>query len=59
MHQQKKDEKAIDKITNQFFDLFTNINNRKPTIRKIYELFLPNGLLINNTTSEPQIYNLT
>ena len=54
----KRDEDEIDKITSQFFDLFTNTNNRIPNVRKIVELFLPHGILINNTSGELAIYDL-
>lgn len=54
----EKDEKEIDDITRQFFDLFTNTNNRIPNVRKIEALFLPAGILINNTSGEPAIYDL-
>ncbi len=53
-----KDESEIDEITTQFFDLFTNTDNRTPNIRNIETLFLANGLLINNTSAEPAIYDL-
>ena len=51
-------EEEIDKIASQFFDLFTNTNNRKPNIRAIKEFFLPNGMLINNTSGVPEVYDL-
>ncbi len=54
----KKDEQEINKITNQFFDLFTNTNNRTPNIWKLKDFFLPDGTIINNTTGEPAIYDL-
>lgn len=54
----KDDRAAIDEITHQFFDLFTNTDNRRPKVRNIKNLFLSNGILINNTTEEPAIYDL-
>ena len=54
----RKDEDEIDEITSQFFDLFTNTNNRKLKIRTIKDFFLPNGILINNTNGEPEVYDL-
>ena len=54
----EKDKQEIDEIVNQFFDLFTNTNNRIPNLQKIKEIFLTNGILINNTSGEPEIYDL-
>lgn len=53
-----KDEQEIDEITRQFFDVFTNAHNRVPAVRKIEELFLPQGILIQNTSGEPSVYTL-
>jgi hypothetical protein len=53
-----KDEQEIDDITHQFFDLFTNTNNKIPNLQKINEIFLAGGLLINNTSDEAAIYDL-
>ena len=52
------DKREIDEITNHFFDLFTNTNNRIPNVRNIEKIFLPQGILINNTSDEPAIYDL-
>ena len=52
------DEQEIDKIVEVFFDLFTNTNNRTPNIRKIEDIFLPNGLLVNNTSGQPEVYDI-
>jgi hypothetical protein len=51
-------EKEIDDLARQFFDLFTNTDGKIPNVQKIKELFISNGTLINNTTDEPSIYNL-
>ncbi len=53
-----QDQTEIDEITRQFFDLFTNTNNRIPDIQQIKQLFLPTGILINNTSGTPAVYNL-
>lgn len=63
MHQEsinsmEKDINEINEIVNLFFDLFTNTNNRIPDVRKIKDLFLVRGILINNTPEEPSIYDL-
>ncbi len=52
------DEQAIDNIVHRFFDLFTNTNNTKPDVQKIRDLFLADGILINNTNEVPEVYDL-
>lgn len=54
----QEDENQINQLTQQFFDLFTNTDNRVPDIRKIETLFLPQGLLINNTPGKAAVYDL-
>lgn len=44
-----KEKVAIDRITDQFFDLFTNTNGRIPNLRKIDELFLPGGFFLRRS----------
>lgn len=56
--QLEKDKKEIDIIVNEFFDLFTNKNGQTPNVQHIKQLFLPTGILINNTTPKPAIYDL-
>lgn len=53
-----QDQAEIDELTRQFFDLFTNTNDRIPPIQYIKQLFLPTGILINNTSGTPAVYNL-
>lgn len=52
------EELKIDQLTNRFFDLFTNSNNRIPKVDDLRTFFLPNGIIINNTGDEPTVYNL-
>ena len=52
------DEQAINEIVEIFFDLFTNTNNRKPNLQKIKEIFIPAGIIVNNTADEPDIYDI-
>ena len=54
----QEEEQQIDLLTTQFFDLFTNTNGRIPTVQNIKTLFLPDGILINNTTGTPAVYDL-
>ena len=53
-----KDEIEINKITARFFDLFTNTNGQVPKVQQLKEFFLPNGIIINNTSGEPAIYDV-
>lgn len=52
------DQKEIDQLTNCFFDLFTNAYGRTPQLDTIYDLCIPEGLIINNTEGNTQIYSL-
>ena len=51
------DETEINKITDRFFDLFTNTNGQAPKVHQLKEFFLPDGIIINNTSGEPVVYN--
>lgn len=56
---QKVEEKlTIDELTNTFFGLFSNKDRNKVDLSAIYQLFIPEGLIIKNVSSEPEIYNL-
>lgn len=48
----------IDELTTRFFALFTNANGISPSVKRITELFISNGMIINNTSGKPAIYNL-
>ena len=52
------DKIEIDEITAYFFDAFTNTDNKTPNFESIRELFIEEGLIVNNTAGESQIYNL-
>ena len=52
------DKIEIDELTDSFFDLFTNTNNRISNLDRIKELFISEGIIINNTDGGSQIYNL-
>jgi RimJ/RimL family protein N-acetyltransferase len=52
------DNKAIDLITKQFFEVFTNVGGQKPKVENIKKLFIPAGIIINNTNETPEIYSL-
>jgi hypothetical protein len=54
----EKDKLDIDKLTNRFFDLFTNLDGRTPKVKDIYTIFIEDGLIISNTTGKPIVYGL-
>lgn len=58
MNQNPQNRIEIDQIVHQFFDLFTNVNDSLPQVNRIKDLFIKEGLLINNTAAEPAIYTL-
>ncbi len=53
-----KDKDEINKITADFFDLFTNMNGRILDLKRIEELFIAEGIIISNTSGKPEIHNL-
>jgi RimJ/RimL family protein N-acetyltransferase len=53
-----QDRLEIDALTARFFDLFTNKDGRVPNVKDIKYIFIPNGILINNTEDAPANYNL-
>ncbi len=54
----EKDKLDIDKLTNRFFDLFTNKEDRIPNVADIKKLFIKEGVIINNTSGQPLVYGL-
>ena len=52
------DQLEIDEIVSQFFNLFTNTDNKIPNLQDINKLFLSDGLIINNSFEESSIYNI-
>lgn len=53
-----QDKNKIDKITAAFFDVFTNKNEKVPNLKQLKELFISNGIIINNTTGTPAVFDL-
>lgn len=49
---------AINQLTTRFFDLFTNLDGKVPQVELIKDMFISEGIIINNTEKAPQIYNL-
>ncbi len=56
--QELEDKLIIDGLTSTFFGLFSNKEGNKVDLSAIYQLFIPEGLIIKNVSSEPEIYNL-
>ena len=54
----EKDKFEIDKLTYQFFDLFTNLDGRIPKVKNIKNIFIKEGIIISNTTGKPFVYGL-
>ncbi|WP_103068774.1 GNAT family N-acetyltransferase [Aquimarina sediminis] len=54
----KNDENKINELTASFFDVFTNTNGRIPNVEGITEMFISDGMIINNTTGTPEIYSI-
>ncbi|WP_051775962.1 hypothetical protein [Paenibacillus tyrfis] len=52
------DKEKLDTITKLFYDSFTNKEGLKPNVNGLYKLFIPEGIVIKNTGSTPEIYNL-
>ncbi len=48
----------IDDLVSAFFDLFSVKEGCKADLSNIYQLFIPEGLIIKNVSSTPEIYNL-
>lgn len=54
----EKDKIDIDKLTNQFFDIFTNIDGRVPKVKDIKNIFIKEGLIIKNTPKKHFVFGL-
>jgi hypothetical protein len=48
----------IDRLTNQFFNVFDNTNNNTPNLDDLKNIFIKEGLIISNNNGEPLIYDL-
>lgn len=54
----EKDLLEIDRLTNQFFNVFDNTNNNIPRLDDLKRIFIKEGMIINNSNGEPLIYDL-
>ena len=57
-HSNERDKAAIDEITTVFFDAFSNRNGATPKLDGLFALFIPEAIIIKNTGTAPEIYNL-
>ena len=49
---------VINQLTQQFFQVFTNKNGKKPTVELIRDMFIPEGIIIKNVGGKTEVYNL-
>ena len=54
----QSDKTAIDAVAAEFFDAFTNRNGADPNVDALYRLFLPEGIVVNNSGDAPQVFDL-
>lgn len=55
---QEDDLLEIDRVTTQFFSVFTNTNGRIPNVKDLKNIFIPQGIILNNTSDTPEIFGL-
>ena len=48
----------IDALTKRFFNLFTNTEGASPQVEEIFDLFIPEGIIIKNVSPSTEVYNL-
>lgn len=53
-----EDKEVIDKLVKEFFNLFCNDNEKVVNLNNIYNIFIPNGMVIKNIDNNLEIYNL-
>ena len=52
------DKAAIDAVTGVFFDAFTSRDGKAASVDRLYEVFVPEALIVKNTGDEPVVYDL-
>jgi len=57
--QKESDKSYIDKLIRQFFDLFTNKNRLELNLDLIFQLCIPETIIVKKTGLEQTVYNLT
>ncbi|MCX4785016.1 DUF4440 domain-containing protein [Streptomyces sp. NBC_01221] len=48
----------LDQLMHSFLGAFTNTGGSRPNVDAVREVFIPQGMIINNVGDEPVIYNL-
>ncbi|MEU6014738.1 DUF4440 domain-containing protein [Streptomyces sp. NPDC047515] len=48
----------LDQLMRSFLGAFTNTGGSRPDVNAVREVFIPQGMIINNVGDEPVIYNL-
>lgn len=48
----------IDRLTASFFDVFTNTADRNPNVEKLFDLFIADGLIINNSKGKSEVLSV-
>lgn len=48
----------LDRLMRVFLGAFTNVGGRRPNVDAVHEVFVPQGMIINNVGDEPVIYDL-
>ena len=52
------DRRAIDELTGAFFRAFTNRSGTLPNVDSLYELFIPEAIIIKNVGGTPVVYDV-
>lgn len=55
---EQADRMAIDTLMAAFYQLFCNLGGARPDLARIYDLFIPEGLIIKHGAGVPAICNL-
>ncbi|MEU9193070.1 DUF4440 domain-containing protein [Streptomyces hundungensis] len=51
-------EAEIDQLMRAFLGAFTNTDGARPDLNVVREVFIPQGVIINNSGAEPVVYDL-
>lgn len=54
----KTDKEKLDDLTQEFFNVFTNLNNKVPDLESLKELLVSEAKIISNTKEIPEIYSI-
>jgi len=54
----RTDKAELDELVRRFFAVFTNTGGMAPHVEAVYDLFIPQGIVIKNAGPVPEIYSL-